>query len=68
MQKAGTTGLYDDRDERPGVKFADAELMGIPYRVTISERLLKENKLEFTVRASGETSVLTLDEVLAKIA
>ena len=68
LQKAGTTVLYDDRDERPGVKFADAELMGIPYRVTISERLLKENKLEFTVRASGETSVLTLDEVLAKIA
>ena len=68
LQKAGTTVLYDDRDERPGVKFADAELMGIPYRVTISERLLKENKLEFTVRASGETRVLTLDEVLAKIA
>lgn len=68
LQKAGTTVLYDDRDERPGVKFADSELMGIPYRVTISERLLKENKLEFTVRASGETSVLTLDEVLAKIA
>ena len=68
LQVAGVTVLYDDRDERPGVKFADAELMGIPYRVTISERLLKENKLEFTVRASGETSVLTLDEVLAKIA
>ena len=68
LQVAGVTVLYDDRDERPGVKFADSELMGIPYRVTISERLLKENKLEFTVRASGETSVLTLDEVLAKIA
>lgn len=68
LQDAGLTVLYDDRDERPGAKFADAELMGIPYRVTISERLLAENKLEFTVRNGGETSLLTLDELLARIA
>ena len=68
LTAAGVTVLYDDRDERPGVKFADAELMGIPYRLTISERLLKENKLELTARASGETLILTRDEVLAKIA
>ena len=68
LTAAGVSVLYDDRDERPGVKFADAELMGIPYRLTISERLLKENKLELTARASGETLILTRDEVLAKIA
>lgn len=68
LQKAGVTVLYDDRNERPGAKFADAELMGIPYRVTMSERLLSESKLEFTVRNSGETVLLTLDELLGKIA
>ena len=68
LQKAGVTVLYDDRDERPGAKFADAELIGLPYRVTMSERLLAENKLEFTLRNSGQTELLTLDELLAKIA
>lgn len=66
LQKSGVTVLFDDRNERPGAKFADAELMGLPYRVTTSERL-GENQYEFTVRASGETSVLTLDELLAKL-
>lgn len=68
LQSAGITVLFDDRDERPGAKFADAELIGLPYRVTISERLLEEGKLEFTRRNGGETELLTLDELLAKIA
>lgn len=68
LQAAGVTVLFDDRDERPGAKFADAELLGLPYRVTISERLLEEGRLEFTRRNGGETELLTLDEVLAKIA
>lgn len=67
LQVEGVTVLYDDRDERPGSKFADAELIGLPHRVTISERLLAENKLEYTNRQSGETSVLTRDELLAKL-
>lgn len=68
LQAAGVSVLFDDRDERPGAKFADGELIGLPYRVTISERLLAEDKLEFTVRNSGDTELLTLDELLAKIA
>lgn len=68
LQSAGITVLYDDRDERPGAKFADAELIGLPHRVTISERLINEGKLEYTNRATGETELLTLDELLAKIA
>lgn len=68
LQKAGVTVLYDDRDERPGVKFADAELMGIPYRLTISPRLVSDGTLELTTRSDGETAILTRDEVLAKIA
>ncbi|MFZ1250744.1 MAG: aminoacyl--tRNA ligase-related protein [Candidatus Microsaccharimonas sp.] len=68
LQAAGLTVLFDDRDERPGAKFSDAELIGLPYRVTISERLVGENKLELTYRSSGVTELLTLDELLATIA
>ncbi|NCO10336.1 prolyl-tRNA synthetase [Candidatus Saccharibacteria bacterium] len=67
LQGAGVSVLYDDRDERPGEKFADAELMGLPYRVTISERLVANNQFELTYRASGETELLTRAELLAKI-
>jgi prolyl-tRNA synthetase len=68
LEAAGVSVLFDDRNERPGAKFADAELIGLPYRVTISERLLGEGKLEFTRRNGGETELLTLDELLATIA
>jgi prolyl-tRNA synthetase len=67
LQSKGIEVIYDDRDERPGAKFADAELMGIPYRVTVSDRLLAENKFEFLPRTGGETELLTLDELLAKL-
>lgn len=67
LQESGLTVLFDDRNERPGAKFADAELIGLPYRITISERLIEQNKLELTYRNSGETELLTLDELLAKI-
>ncbi len=68
LKAADVTVLFDDRNERPGAKFADAELIGLPYRVTISERLLGEGKLEFSRRSGGEQELLTLDELLAKIA
>ena len=63
----GIEVLYDDRDERPGTKFADAELMGIPYRVTVSDRLLEASQYEWTPRATGETTLLTRDELLVKL-
>lgn len=63
----GITVLYDDRDERPGAKFADSELMGIPYRVTVSDRLLEAGTYEFTPRSTGETDVLTRADLLAKL-
>lgn len=64
---AGIEVIYDDRDERPGVKFADAELMGIPTRVTVSDRLLKDKKWEVTARTTGEQKLLTADELLATL-
>lgn len=67
LMAAGIDVIYDDRDERPGSKFADSELIGLPFRVTVSDRLLKEEKYEFTVRSSGETILLTHDELLAKL-
>lgn len=63
----GIEVIYDDRDERPGTKFADAELMGIPQRLTVSDRLMEQNKLELTERKSGQTTLLTVDELIAKI-
>lgn len=55
--------LFDDRDARPGEKFADAELMGMPWRVVISDRTLAEGVAEVTERATGETSKITLDKL-----
>jgi prolyl-tRNA synthetase len=67
LSAKGVEVLYDDRDERPGNKFADAELMGIPYRVTVSDRLLEAGQYEFTPRTGGETILLTRDELLDKL-
>lgn len=67
LTKKGIDVLYDDRDERPGAKFADSELMGIPYRVTVSDRLLESGTYEFTPRATGETEVLTRGDLLVKL-
>ncbi len=63
----GVEVLYDDRDERPGAKFADADLIGIPYRVTVSDRNLKQSKYELTTRADGEVALLTKEQLLSKL-
>ena len=55
--------LYDDRDTRPGAKFADADLMGMPYRLVISDKTLANNEYEFTVRATGETTMKPLSDL-----
>ena len=59
--------LLDDRNARPGEKFADSELMGIPYRVVISDRTLAENQVEFSNRSTSTTSLLTVDELVTKL-
>lgn len=55
--------LFDDRDKRPGEKFADAELMGIPYRIVISDRTLADNEAEIVVRKTGESKRIKLDQL-----
>ncbi len=60
-ERSPDTIILDDRDIRPGEKFADAELMGIPYRVVVSERTLAEGMAEVTDRRTGETKMCSLD-------
>ena len=67
LRSQNLTALYDDRDERPGVKFADSELIGLPYRITVSDRGVAAGAYELTDRSSGETVSLTVDELIAKL-
>ncbi len=55
--------LFDDRDKRPGEKFADSELIGLPFRVVISDKTLAENKAELTDRKTGEVQLVDLSEL-----
>ena len=60
--------LFDDRDERPGVKFKDGDLLGVPLRLTVGERHLRDGNVELRVRRSGQVRVLALDEVKNTVA
>ena len=60
LRAAGLDVLYDDRDERPGSKFNDADLLGIPFRLTVGKTFEKEGKIELRRRRDGETSQLAL--------
>ena len=61
----GIEVLLDDRDERPGVMFADMELIGIPHRVVVGERGLKQGKLEYQGRCEQRSTAVAADELLA---
>jgi prolyl-tRNA synthetase len=65
LQQAGIEVLYDDRQESPGVKFNDADLIGIPIRLTVSERALKQGGVEFKRRDLSEKSILSREEILS---
>jgi prolyl-tRNA synthetase len=67
LTEAGVEVLYDDRDARPGVKFADAELLGIPHRVVVGERGIDAGKLEYRHRRDTESQEFPLDDALAFI-
>ena len=67
LTAAGVDVLLDDRDERAGVLLADSELLGIPHRIAIGDRGLKEGKVEYTERRSGETEPVAMDEIAAKL-
>lgn len=64
LMDAGIDVLFDDRDARPGVKFADAELIGIPHRLVISEKGLQAGELEYRHRRDSEARMLKRDAAL----
>jgi prolyl-tRNA synthetase len=63
----GIEVLLDDRDERPGVKFKDAELIGIPWRVTVGPKGIAEGKAEIVRRATGDAESVDLQKAAAKV-
>jgi prolyl-tRNA synthetase len=67
LTDAGIDVLFDDRDESPGVKLTDAELLGMPTIATVSTRSLAAGGVEVTDRASGERSVVPIDELVADL-
>jgi prolyl-tRNA synthetase len=67
LGQAGIDVLYDDRDARPGVKFADAELLGIPHCVVIGDRGITAGRLEYRNRRTGENGEIGIDAVLPEI-
>jgi prolyl-tRNA synthetase len=67
LNAAGVEVIYDDRNERPGAKFADMDLIGIPWQLTVGPRGLKAGTVELKRRASGEKLELPLEEALAKV-
>ncbi|QQS22639.1 hypothetical protein IPM19_03330 [bacterium] len=67
LQAAGVEVLYDDRDSSAGEKFADSDLIGIPYRVVISAKTMGENKVEFKPRNSAESEMLTIEDLIKKL-
>ena len=62
-EKNSDSVLFDDRDLRPGEKFADSELIGLPYRIVISNKTLEEGSAEVTIRKTGETKLVKLEEL-----
>ena len=67
LQAAGVEVLLDDRKERPGVMFADMELIGIPHAIVIGERGIDSGVVEYKHRRSGEKTEIAIDEIVAKI-
>jgi prolyl-tRNA synthetase len=67
LREAGFDVLFDDRDERPGVKFKDADLIGVPFRVVPGPRALAQGNVELFTRSSGETLEVPLDRITAEL-
>ncbi|HSE98234.1 MAG TPA: proline--tRNA ligase [Blastocatellia bacterium] len=66
LEEAGVEALLDDRDERAGVKFNDADLIGVPYRITVGKKI-KEGKAELMTRATRTSEDVALDEVAGRL-
>lgn len=67
LEKLGIDVLFDDRDERPGIKFKDNDLIGIPLRIVVGSKGLAEGKVEIKIRSTGEVFSLPIDEAISKV-
>ena len=67
LQEAGVDVLLDDRKDRAGVKFKDADLIGYPLRITVSKNTLENNEVEIQIRKSGEALPCAIDSVATKV-
>lgn len=67
LQDASVPVLFDDRDERAGVKFNDADLIGCPVRITVGERGLKEGKLEVKARTASQAELVMIEEIVTAV-
>ena len=67
LQEAGLEVLLDDRSERPGIMFADADLIGIPHRVVVGEKSLANNEVEYKARLADEPEFIGVDDVINEI-
>jgi len=65
LRNTGIEVLFDDRNESPGVKFNDADLMGIPLRITVSERALSNGGIEFKQRDQSERVIIPHDQIVS---
>jgi prolyl-tRNA synthetase len=68
LAAAGVDVLYDDRDERPGVKFKDADLIDIPIRIAVGKRGLADGKIEWKLRGDSQVEMVALGDVAARVA
>ena len=66
LQKRGVEVMLDDRNERPGVKFKDADLIGYPVRITVGKKSAEEGTVEYKLRTEAENEVVALSEVVEK--
>ena len=66
LREAGLEVLFDDRDESPGVKFNDADLIGVPLRITVGNRALKEGGVEVKLRHQSDKNLVPLDKVVSQ--
>ncbi len=67
LNEAGIDVLYDDRDDRAGVKFNDADLIGLPVRITIGDKSLKDGKVELKARSESDMVLVDLDNILTAV-
>ena len=67
LEKAGVDVLHDDRDERPGAKFATMDLIGLPHQIIVGPKSLAGGKVEYKHRRTGAKELLDIDDAIARL-